>query len=111
MDVIRVRAIRTYPTPREPGVEHAAVRVGPEGIEGDRRKKAALSLVGADSPSTRANVVLDVPTGEVEALAGTVVRIGGALLAVEGTGNTCPGLYAAVGEPGSITVGDEVVPL
>jgi uncharacterized protein YcbX len=110
MDVIRVRTIRTYPVPREPGVEHAAVRVGPEGLEGDRRKKAAVSLVGADSPQTRANLVLDVPTGEVEALNGAVLRIGEVLLAVEGTGNACPGLYAAVGEPGSIRVGDEVVP-
>jgi hypothetical protein len=29
---------------------------------------------------------------------------------VQSTGTSCPGLYAAVGEPGSIRVGDAVVP-
>jgi len=36
--------------------------------------------------------------------------VGGVLLAVRATGNSCPGLYAAVGEPGSIRVGDRVEP-
>ena len=44
----------------------------------------------------------------VEALDGSLVRIGEALLAVQGTGNSCPGLYAVVGEPGSIRIGDSV---
>ena len=37
-----------------------------------------------------------------------MVRIGEVLLAVHTTGTSCPGLYAAVGEPGSIHVGDRV---
>ncbi|HET6968159.1 MAG TPA: hypothetical protein VFI44_07770 [Ornithinibacter sp.] len=108
MTVIRVSAIRTYPAPGEPGVEHEAIRVGANGLEGDRRKKAAVSLVGDDAPSTRANLVLDVPTGAVEALEGAMVRVGEVLLAVDGTGTSCPGLYAAVGETGWVRVGDVV---
>jgi hypothetical protein len=110
MDVIRVLAIHTFPVRGQAGVEHTSVQVGAAGLVGDRRKKAAVSLVGADSPSTRANLVLDAPTQRVEALDGSVVRIGQVLLAVQCTGTSCPGLYAAVGEPGSIRVGDTVVP-
>lgn len=110
MSVIRVRAIRTFPEHGEPGVDHDAVRVGSDGLDGDRRKKAAVSLVGNDSPSTRANLVLDVPTAAVEALDGEVVLVGDVLLAVQGTGTSCPGLYAAVGGAGWVRVGDVVVP-
>lgn len=110
MDVIRVRAIRTYPAPGEPAVDHEVVAVDAQGLEGDRRKKAAVSLIGDDAPGTRANLVLDVPTAAVEALAGGVVRIGDVLLAVESTGTSCPGLYAAVGGAGRVQVGDAVVP-
>lgn len=110
MHVIRVSAIRTYPAPGEPGVEHDAVRVGVNGLAGDRRKKAAVSLVGDDAPTTRANLVLDTSTDTVEALRGGFVRIGEVLLAVESTGTSCPGLYAAVGEPGWVRVGDVVEP-
>jgi hypothetical protein len=110
MDVIRVRAIHTFPAHGEPAVSHDAVRVTTRGLEGDRAKKAAVSLVGQDSPSTRANLVLDATTQEVEGLQGSVVRVGEVLLALEGTGNDCPGLYAAVGEAGWVRVGDPVVP-
>src|SRR6478609_3862654 len=110
MDEIRVRAIHTFPVRGEAGVEHASVKVDVAGLVGDRPKKAAVSLVGADAPATRANLVLDAPTERVEALDGVVVRIGEVLLAVQATGTSCPGLYAAVGEPGSIRVGDSVEP-
>jgi hypothetical protein len=108
VDGIRVTAVRTYPTKGGPGVQHDAVRVTEAGLEGDRPKRAAVSLVGDDAPGTRANLVLDVPTREVEALQGGVLRVGEVLLAVEATGNACPGLYAAVGEPGWVRVGDVV---
>jgi uncharacterized protein YcbX len=108
MDVMRVRAIHTFPERRGPAVDHDAVRVGDGGLDGDRPKKAPVSLVGADSPETRANLVLDGPTAAVEALDGRVVRIGGVLLAVSATGNHCAGLYASVGEAGTVRVGDPV---
>ncbi len=108
MDEIRVRAIHTFPVRGEAGVEHVTVQVDEAGLAGDRPKKAAVSLVGADAPATRANLVLDASTAQVEALDGSVVRIGEVLLAVRLTGTSCPGLYAAVGQPGSIRVGDSV---
>jgi uncharacterized protein YcbX len=108
MDVLRVRAIHTFPERRGPAVHHRAAEVGTAGLVGDRPKKAAVSLVGADSPETRANLVLDGPTDAVEALDGRVVRIGGAVLALNTTGNHCAGLYAAVGETGTVRVGDVV---
>jgi len=110
MGEIRVLAIHTFPVRGEAGVEHTSVQVGETGLLGDRPKKAAVSLVGSDAPATRANLVLDVPTERVEALDGSVVRIGEVLLAVQSTGNSCPGLYASVGDPGSIRVGDSVRP-
>lgn len=110
MDEIRVLAIHTFPVRGEAGVAHTSVEVDETGLHGDRPKKAAVSLVGADSTATRANLVLDAPTDRVEALDGTVVRIGEVLLAVQTTGTSCPGLYAAVGEAGSIRVGDLVEP-
>ena len=108
MDEIRVLAIHTFPVRGEAGVEHTSVRVDEAGLDGDRPKKAAVSLVGADAPATRANLVLDATTEQVETLDGSAVRIGEVLLAVQRTGTSCPGLYAAVGEPGSIRVGDRV---
>ena len=108
MDGIRVLEIHTFPVHGAPGVEHVTVQVDEAGIDGDRHKKAAVSLVGSDAPGTRANLVLDVPTARVEALDGSVVRVGEVVLALRTTGNACPGLYAAVGEPGSIRVGDRV---
>lgn len=103
-----VRSIHTFPERRADGHSHDRAEVEVAGLVGDRPKKAAVSVVGHDSPHTRANLVLDVPTRDVEGLAGRVVRVGGVLLAVEGTGNACPGLYAAVGHPGTIRVGDAV---
>lgn len=108
MDVMRVRAIHTYPERRGAAVGHDAVRVDGSGLDGDRPKRAAVSLVGADSPQTRANLVLDGPTAAVESLDGKVVRIGGVLLALGATGNHCAGLYASVGETGTVRVGDPV---
>ncbi|HMM94725.1 hypothetical protein [Phycicoccus sp.] len=105
---ISVRSIHTFPERGHDGVTHDTAEVGVDGLVGDRPKKAAVSVVGHDSPHTRANLVLDVPTAQVESLAGRVVRVGGVLLAVESTGNACSGLYAAVGQPGTVHVGDAV---
>ena len=110
MDDVRVtvRSVHTFPERGRDGLSHAERRVEVEGLAGDRPKKAAVSLVGDDSPHTRANLVLDVPTDQVEALAGRVLRVGDVLLAAEATGNHCAGLYASVGEPGTVRVGDGV---
>ncbi len=104
-----VTALHTFPVKGEPGLDHDVVAVEGDGLAGDRRKKAAISLVGNDSPSTRSNIVLDLPSVEVEALVGSVVRIGDVLLAVERPAGSCPGVYASVGEAGAIRVGDPVL--
>jgi len=105
---MRVREIWTFPDRGQPGARHEAAHVGGAGVAGDRPKRAAVSLVGADSPGARANIVLDAPTGDVEALSGEVVRVGGVLLALEATQNACPGLFAAVGSGGVVAVGNVV---
>ena len=103
-----VVALATYPRAREAAVAHEVVDVGLDGLAGDRPKKAAVSLVGVDSPMTRTNIVLSGTSAEVEALDGQVLRIGEVVLAVERTGNSCRGLYAAVGHPGVVRLGDLV---
>ncbi len=109
---MRVREIWTFPDRGAPGVQHRSVAVTVLGLAGDRPKRAAVSVVGADAPTIRANLVLDRPTPQVELLGGSVLRIGGVLLAVDRTDNSCPGLYAAVGVEGEVDVGDvvEVLP-
>ncbi len=104
-----VTALHTFPVKGEPGASHESIAVEAEGLAGDRRKKAAISLVGNDSPSTRSNIVLDIPSSEVEALVGSVVRIGEAVLTVERPAGSCPGAYAAVGEVGVVRVGDPLL--
>lgn len=103
-----VRSIHTFPERRAAAHDHDSAEVALAGLVGDRPKKAAVSVVGHDSPHTRANLVLDAPTAEVEALSGHVLRVGDVVLAVESTGNACAGLYAAVGHPGTVRVGDAV---
>ena len=108
MGVLTVRAIRTFPEHGGAAVDHDSVDVAEAGLSGDRRRKAAVSLIGDDSPATRANFVLDGPTAQVEALDGRVLRIGDVILAVTTTGSHCAGLYGSVGESGTVSVGDVV---
>ena len=81
MGVLTVRAIRTFPEHGGAAVDHDSVDVDTAGLAGDRRRKAAVSLIGDDAPATRANLVLDGPTADVEALDGHLLRIGEVLLA------------------------------
>ena len=108
MRPMHVTALHTFPVKGEPGTDHDEVAVEAGGLAGDRPKKAAISLVGNDAPATRSNIVLDVPSSEVEALVGSLVRIGDVLLAVERPAGSCPGVYAAVGEVGVLRVGEAV---
>ncbi|MGL4177643.1 MAG: hypothetical protein ACRCSN_16405 [Dermatophilaceae bacterium] len=56
----RVIALRTSPVRRDQPVDHEIAVLTGTGLAGDRPKKAPASLVGQDSPDTRANLVLDV---------------------------------------------------
>ena len=44
-------------------------------------------------------------------LIGGAYRVGGATLGLGGTAGSCTGAYADVIEPGTVRVGDEVVPV
>ena len=103
----RVVAIHTYPVKGEAGTDLTECLIEPEGLAGDRRKKAAVHLVAAaDEPTTRANLVLDIAPGEVSELIGGAYRIGQATLGLGGTAGSCAGAYADVLEPGMVRVGD-----
>jgi hypothetical protein len=109
---MQVIAVRTYPAAGEPGIEHASVAITERGLTGDRPKKAPVSIVGADrADSTRSNLVLSVSTAEVVAMVGQVIQLGSVTMVLEGAAGSCPGLYAAVGQDGTLAVGDTVIVL
>lgn len=106
-----VSSIHIYPAKGEPGQELDTVSVSGEGLDGDRRKGAAIHLVSAAAYVTehpRANLVLNLETDELTALIGHRLRIGTVELEVTGPAKNCPGVYAAVPVPGDLAVGDEV---
>jgi hypothetical protein len=107
-----VLEIHVYPVHGEPGLDLAEVVVEPEGLAGDRRKKAAVQLVSAQdvAPDTRANLVLSLTPEELADSVGSVLRIGAAQLRVTGAPTSCPGVYAEVASPGTVHVGDAVQP-
>lgn len=106
----RVTEIHTYPVKGEPGTDLDECRVEPEGLAGDRRKKAALHLVAkAAAPTTRANLVLDLDDADLAALIGRQVRVGEVVVGVKSAAGSCPGVYAEVVASGAVHLGDVVV--
>ena len=108
----RVTAIHTYPVKDEPGTDLAECQVEDEGLAGDRRKKAPVYLVATEqqTPTTKANFVLDTTAAEITAAIGSAVRIGEAVLGLGSTTGSCTGSYADVLRPGVVRVGDLVEP-
>lgn len=103
-----VRSIHTYPVKGEPGTDLAEVVVEPDGLAGDRRKGAPVHLVAVgDADGIRANLVLDLGTGDLPG-AGATLWVGAVQLTVTGPAKTCPGVYADVARPGPVRVGDVV---
>ncbi|TWP36691.1 hypothetical protein [Leekyejoonella antrihumi] len=108
---MHVAHLSIYPDKGAPGVGLSTATVEPDGLTGDRRKKAAVHLVclkdtaDRDDPP-RANIVLDAPD-DLVSLVGARVTIGTALLEVTRQAGNCPGVYAEVIEPGQVSVGDE----
>ncbi|MEO7070059.1 MAG: hypothetical protein ABI131_06150 [Nostocoides sp.] len=106
----RVTAIHTYPVKDGPGTDLTECRVEEEGLAGDRRKKAPVYLVATEqqTPTTRANLVLDLTAEEISAAIGSAVLIGDTVLGLGGTTGSCSGSYAEVLRPGTVRVGDLV---
>ncbi len=108
-----VAHLAVYPQKGEPGVDLPTVAVEPDGLTGDRRKKAAVHLVRLEDTDVedppRANIVLDTPEDLME-LAGRTVTVGTVVLRITGPARNCPGVYAEVVTPGQVSVGDEARP-
>ena len=102
--------IRIYPVKGEPGQRLESIAVGPDGLDGDRRKKAAVHLVSLDDSTDepRANLFVTAARGELAEQVGRQLRIGGAVLLVEREPSNCPGVYASVVKPGMVHTGDQV---
>ncbi|WP_141631165.1 hypothetical protein [Mobilicoccus pelagius] len=116
MDLLRpviggtVLILAIYPEKDAPGRSLQKARIETEGLEGDRRKKRAVHLVGrGHQPEvTRANVFLDVADEELQNVVGQEVRLGTALLRVTELPKNCPGVYAEVVRPGVVAAGDRL---
>ncbi|NYG08608.1 uncharacterized protein YcbX [Phycicoccus badiiscoriae] len=106
----QVNEIHIFPVQGAPGRELPASLVEDDGLEGDRRKKAAVQVVAAQDvrADTRANLVVSLGSDELAASIGKVLRVGAVELDVTGTARNCPGVYAAVRRPGTVRVGDDV---
>lgn len=107
-----VRLLSVYPVKDEPGQALTRAHVEPEGLTGDRRKKRPVHVVGLpETPeTTRANLFLDVPDDIVRAALGTRIGVGGVVLDLGELPSGCPGVYATVATPGSLSLGDAVHP-
>jgi len=104
-----VTGLWIYPTKDQPGVTLPAVEVEPQGLAGDRRKKAALHLVCAPDWLTqepRANLVLDATADQLIGLIGARMVVGAAEIEINRQPSNCPGVYASVLRPGLVSVGD-----
>ena len=108
-----VVALWIYPTKDEPGVSLSTVEVEPDGLAGDRRKKAALHLVcAADAAASapRANLVLDAAPDELTALVTQRMTLGTSEIEITREPTNCPGVYASVVRSGTVTIGDRLEP-
>ena len=110
MGAAHVAEIHAYPVKGQPGEDHEEAVVGPEGLEGDRRKKAPVHVVAAEDAvfSTRANLFVTLPAAELAGAVGSVLRVGEVELTVTTRPSNCPGVYAEVRRPGTVRVGDSV---
>jgi uncharacterized protein YcbX len=104
--------IRIYPVKHEPGQRLESIAIGPDGLDGDRRKKAAVHLVSLQDSEgeheMRANLFVSASPEELSDAVGHDLRVGGAVLSVDRVPSGCPGVYASVVKPGMVHTGDRV---
>jgi hypothetical protein len=107
----QISALHVHPVKGQPGVDLHETDVTPEGLAGDRRKKAPVHIVAAEDvrPDTRANLEVTVPASELVAAVGGVLRAGAVELQLTAVPSGCPGVYASVRTPGALRLGDRVV--
>ncbi|NEM07851.1 MOSC N-terminal beta barrel domain-containing protein [Geodermatophilus normandii] len=74
------------------------------------RAAAGIVPAGCGAEDPRANLVLDLPADDERSWVGRRLRLGSAVLQVTRLPKHCLGVYAEVAEPGTVAVGDEVVP-
>jgi hypothetical protein len=113
-----LREIRIHPAKGEPPVTLASVGVGPEGLDGDRRKGAPVHVVSvqairrAGEEGPRANLVIELsddrPEGDERQWIGRELAIGEVRLLVTRAPRHCLGVYADVVTPGAVNLGDVV---
>ena len=106
----QVNEIHIFPVHGEPGQDLSESVVEPEGLAGDRRKKAAVQVVAAEDvrSDTRANLIVSLGSAQLAESIGKVLRVGEVELDVTSTARGCPGVYAAVRSPGEVRLGDAV---
>ncbi len=106
----RLCEVHVFPTQGEPGEDLAEAAVEGVGLTGDRPKKAAVQVVALEDveSDTRANLVVSLGSLELAGAIGAVLRVGEVELDVTSTARNCPGVYAAVRQPGRVRVGDRV---
>lgn len=110
MSAGRLTAIHVFPAKGEPGRELDEAILEPEGLVGDRRKRAPLSMVAAEDVDgeTRSNLVVDLRSADLQTAVGAGLRVGHVELELTSPAGSCPGVYAAVRHPGTVRVGDAV---
>ncbi|HEY7720420.1 MAG TPA: hypothetical protein VIB11_01160 [Pedococcus sp.] len=110
MSAALLTEIHIYPVKGEAGQELPVADIEPDGVAGDRRKRAPVQVIAAQdvTPETRANLVVTLAPGELTDAIGAVLRVGEVELDVTSVPRGCPGVYAAVRTPGRVSVGDPV---
>ena len=100
-------AVRLEPQTGRPEGAAAVHLVSRQALD---RAAAGVVPAGCGAEDPRANLVLDLPADDERSWVGRRLRLGSAVLQVTRLPKHCLGVYAEVAEPGTVAVGDEVVP-
>ncbi|MGY1731228.1 MOSC N-terminal beta barrel domain-containing protein [Geodermatophilus sp. SYSU D01045] len=101
------RPVRLEPLTGRPEGAAAVHLVSRQALD---RAAAGVVPAGCGAEDPRANLLLDLPADDERTWVGRRLRLGSAVLEVTRLPKHCLGVYAEVAEPGTVTVGDEVLP-